>query len=592
MEQVVEQRRVARVGWLIGVAAALRLLPLARLHPIAWDEIEYFRATDWVRRGLVPYRDFWEHHTPLQWFLFAPVAALTKSPGAGAILLMRWAQVPLWIVTFLLLAKWMRRAGASALASAIAVLCGLCSTLFMLGAIEYRVDVLGCALYVAGLFLLQRRLGFAGGAALCLAGFANIRLGPLLVLTILLAPHPRFGHLNPLTREKEAAGPLPPVRDGVVRGRVRVLAGAAMMFAACAGYFLFTHSAAIAFRRVWTENYLADRLSGEPPLAMFRRLAAPFGFVSRGFDIAAVDAGTMVIFTAGAAGLVHLLLTRWRERDDLFVLAVLQIANIIFIAAMKFVYHYHFMIIILLALPMVAHVCDRLLARGRWREVITIVMITIAVSAFASIFRGKEDDLDYQDLIMREAHRLTQPGARVFDGVGYAIRREPAYRYWFLAQIVRTLEARGVFERYDIAADPPDAVIADLPTLGWLAIHPQQAEFVRRHYRPRWPELWLPGMSARLTPERPGARWVVPADGTYRIDASARIRLAIDGVAQPPSDTLTLHKRQRLEASAETMKPIDIVIVPAGEAWPYRQPPPGVSLDAVKPPVTHVPRLW
>ena len=60
-------RRVALVGWLIAVAGALRLLPLARLHPIVWDEIEYFRATDWVAHGLVPYRDFWEHHTPLQW---------------------------------------------------------------------------------------------------------------------------------------------------------------------------------------------------------------------------------------------------------------------------------------------------------------------------------------------------------------------------------------------------------------------------------------------------------------------------------------------------------------------------------------------
>src|SRR5436190_20115041 len=129
MEQAVERRRAGWMAWLIGAAGALRLLPLARLHPIAWDEIEYFRATDWVRRGLVPYRDFWEHHTPLQWFLFAPVAALTKRPGVGAILTMRWAQVPLWIVTFVLLAKWMRRAGASALAAPIPVPCGLSSTL-------------------------------------------------------------------------------------------------------------------------------------------------------------------------------------------------------------------------------------------------------------------------------------------------------------------------------------------------------------------------------------------------------------------------------------------------------------------------------
>ena len=48
------------------LAIAARLLQLQGLHPLVWDEIEFFRATDWVWRGLVPYRDFWEHHTPLQ----------------------------------------------------------------------------------------------------------------------------------------------------------------------------------------------------------------------------------------------------------------------------------------------------------------------------------------------------------------------------------------------------------------------------------------------------------------------------------------------------------------------------------------------
>src|SRR5438477_11353564 len=124
------------------LAAAARLFQLQGLHPLVWDEIEFFRATDWVRRGLVPYRDFWEHHTPLQWFLFAPVAAMTHSPGVSAVLLMRWAQVPVWIVTFVLFDRWMRDAGVSAIARASAILLILCSSLFMLAAVEYRVDAL------------------------------------------------------------------------------------------------------------------------------------------------------------------------------------------------------------------------------------------------------------------------------------------------------------------------------------------------------------------------------------------------------------------------------------------------------------------
>src|SRR5437879_4053306 len=103
--------RVRFVSALIGLAAVARSLSLAFFHPLNWDEIEYFRATDWIRQGLIPYRDFWEHHTPLQWFMFAPVTALIHSPGTSAILAMRWAQVPAGIATFVLLSLWMQRAG-------------------------------------------------------------------------------------------------------------------------------------------------------------------------------------------------------------------------------------------------------------------------------------------------------------------------------------------------------------------------------------------------------------------------------------------------------------------------------------------------
>src|SRR5436853_4325292 len=172
------RRATALLGGISLLSAAARLLQLQGLHPLQWDEVEFFRATDWVRQGLVPYRDFWEHHTPLQWFLFAPVAALTRSPGVGAILLMRWAQLPLWIATFWLMNVWMRDAGVGRPYRWAALAVPLTSSFFMLPAVEYRVDVLGCALVAAGLVLL-RRSPFAAGAAFALAGFANLRLGPV-----------------------------------------------------------------------------------------------------------------------------------------------------------------------------------------------------------------------------------------------------------------------------------------------------------------------------------------------------------------------------------------------------------------------------
>src|SRR5438552_185101 len=141
---------------LIIVSSLARLVSLAGLHPLNYDEIEFFRATDWIARGLVPYRDFWEHHSPLQWFVFAPVAALIDLPGAEAILLLRWAQVPLWIAIFWLIDVWMRDAGLPRYARWAALVLPLTSSLFMLPAVEYRIDVLAGGLFILGLVCVQR----------------------------------------------------------------------------------------------------------------------------------------------------------------------------------------------------------------------------------------------------------------------------------------------------------------------------------------------------------------------------------------------------------------------------------------------------
>src|ERR671913_441884 len=78
----------------------------AQLHlgqPLGWDEVEFFRATKWTGEGRVPFRDFWEHHTPLQWLVFAPVARLfADGPGASSIVTMRWAQFLVFIAILVL----------------------------------------------------------------------------------------------------------------------------------------------------------------------------------------------------------------------------------------------------------------------------------------------------------------------------------------------------------------------------------------------------------------------------------------------------------------------------------------------------------
>src|SRR5436309_3500741 len=293
------RRATALLGGISLLSVIARLFQLQGLHPIVWDEIEFFRATDWVRRGLVPYRDFWEHHTPLQWFVFAPVTALTNSPGVSAILLMRWAQLPLWIVAFVLLRGWMRRAGVSVFGAWTAMALVLCSTLFMLPAVEYRQDVLGSVIYIS-----------------------------------------------------------------------------------------------------------------------------------------AIDPGGIAIIIIGAIAIVRALRS-FRTPGDDFFLAFVQVANLLFIAAMKFIFNYHLEIVVLLMAPLIAIEIDRFTtSESRRRAIIALVIIAAAINIAAAVFRGKESDTVYEDFVMREIDRRTPPASKVFDSVGWALLRDPAYRYWFMRENV------------------------------------------------------------------------------------------------------------------------------------------------------------
>ena len=169
--------------------AALFVLALvwiaAMLHrgqPLGWDELEFFRATKWIGDGQVVFRDFWEHHTPLQWLVFAPVARLFASgPGAASIVAMRWAQFALWIAILFLA---MRLTRGPARWWALVLL--LCAPLFVKSAVEYRVDVLGNLGFIGALVAAMRKRWIAFGALMSVAVLANMRLAPLVIFTAIV----------------------------------------------------------------------------------------------------------------------------------------------------------------------------------------------------------------------------------------------------------------------------------------------------------------------------------------------------------------------------------------------------------------------
>src|SRR6185295_16771716 len=146
-----------RRGWQALFAAAVLWIAalVQRGAGLAVDEVEFFRATGWVGEWAVPFRDFWEHHTPLQWLLFAPVARLfANGPGVESVVILRWAQLALWIVTLALLTRIVRRRGLDPWPALVLL---LVATSFVRKALEYRVDVPGNLAFIAAVALIVSR---------------------------------------------------------------------------------------------------------------------------------------------------------------------------------------------------------------------------------------------------------------------------------------------------------------------------------------------------------------------------------------------------------------------------------------------------
>lgn len=601
-------------------AAAIRLLRLGWLQPLNFDEIEFFRATDWVRRGLVPFRDFWEHHTPLQWYLFAPFSALVNGEGVGAVIAMRWMQVPLWILTFWLAMIWMRRLELERAARWTALAVALASTFLMFPAVEYRIDVLACTLYLAGLLCAGsmnrgRRWGFAAGVTLTLAAMANIRLGPLIAVTVIL-----FAAIDPEAKRW--------------RFNERVLSifiGAAITITLICGYFAAAGALDEVMQQVWFQNYIGDKLALPNYLPFANQLSTMFGVLLRDtgpvFEPAAIDPGGIVLLLFGCAGVV-LALRNWRQPDARFMMAVLQVVSVIFIARMKRVYNYHFEIAVVMMLPFVALTFARIR-----RKQLTFALVAVAwcVGASAALFRGKETELAWQDLVMKEVHARTAAAEKVWDGAGWALRREPAYRFWFLAELPQLLVEHGYAATYglpDVLRDPPAAIIPDYYIRTWLARDRQLQRFVVTHYLPLWRDVWIPAPNGVLAADRPQMSWVVPRDGEYRLFAAARLAehpwfrapftvdvadrpdagrfpiavrrpsahpelsWSLDGQpVQLTNGVIRLRKFQRLDVRYSGRGRIALMLLPGRDVALFRQPPPGTTLEAAYYRPAHLPRF-
>jgi hypothetical protein len=575
----------SRKGALITAGAVcIVLLAIAALHirqPLTWDEIEFFRATRWIAEGEVPFRDYWEHHLPLQWFLFAPVAALFGGgAGVDGVVAMRWAQVPLWIAIFVCAISIGRRAGIGTWGRWAAVVLLVASPWFAQTAVQYRLDVpanLACIAAIA-LIVCERaspRHWAAFGALMSAAVLSNMRLAPLVISTaaVMLFWHrdePRWSW----------------------NGRALwMMAGVVPVAALFVAYLYGTGAIDGFLEGVIHYNVTTDRLLPAEAGTFLQRVAGPF--VQR--DVAGIA------FVLAAAGGAAAAFPGFKRPDVPQIVLIVAAASLISVALMGVHYDYHFQNAWILMVPLAAVGLDRV---RRWRLVVVLIAVTGMVISVAPLLSGAAGEgLRYQDLVMLEADRVTAPDEKVWDGCGYALRREPAYRYWFLPAGVRLLAQRGMIEPYDleqISADPPAAIVYNYRTELWMQTFPRLAAYVFHHYVPLYQNLWVPGMSASVGVEPVLITWTVPATGSYEVWTSellvkhpwlARpreygllagadleipldrlshlatdaLRWRLDGKFLPPGTrTLELRRGSQLELHSTVREPAGVMVIPQG----------------------------
>jgi 4-amino-4-deoxy-L-arabinose transferase-like glycosyltransferase len=552
---------------------------LQRAQPLTWDEIEFFRASRWIAEGQVPYRDFWEHHTPLQWFVFAPAAKLFGGGiGAQPVLNMRWAQLPFWIGTCALLLLLARRVNMRLESRLLALLLLLGSRQFVADALQFRVDTVSSLAFIAGLALAVSRRWIAFGVVMSAAVLANVRLAPLVIVTALLVMF--FGD------ERWRWNPR----------ALRMLVGVAIAVATFL-LWLFASGAWAGFvDGVFRYNGLHDRLAAPlEPNFMIPMLLAPL----RNGDVAGIALWLLAL--AGA----FFALREIRKSGVMQLIALLFVASIVVVAMMAVKYEYHLQLTWLLMVPLAASAIEQGIARlpRATLLVFAVAGVAIAINLGLLITPSFGNALAYQDRVMTEVHERTKASDAVWDGTGYALHRRPAYRQWFLPAGMRLMVQQGLIAPYDIERDPPAAIVFNYRIYNWLNSFPKTRQYALHHYVPLYRNLWLPGLSAALPPGKSRLQWRAAADGVYdvwaspilarhpwiarpmeygliegpdaammeiplerlpRLDAQA-MQWVVDGVVQPRGATsLSLRKGARVELRTSLTQPAGVLVVPRG----------------------------
>lgn len=118
---------------------------------VTWDEREHTYASFMFFKGFLPYKDFFEHHHPLLWFLFYPVFFIFHN-SEYIWYALRAVMLLILAVDCVFISKICRLLSSDKLFSRVAVLFFLCSECILHSGSEFRPDNLMLMFGVAGIY--------------------------------------------------------------------------------------------------------------------------------------------------------------------------------------------------------------------------------------------------------------------------------------------------------------------------------------------------------------------------------------------------------------------------------------------------------
>jgi hypothetical protein len=157
---------LVHVVWLAIAALLLVRLPLLLHRKFDPDEFEHAHAAWCLFKGMLPYRDFFEHHTPWYYYTLRPLFHLfavdASFESARHLLLVGRALSLLLTVLSVSLTVRLGRHWEDRRVGAVGALLLVSQPLFLNKTLEIRPDVLALPFFLAGLAVLVRALSRSG----------------------------------------------------------------------------------------------------------------------------------------------------------------------------------------------------------------------------------------------------------------------------------------------------------------------------------------------------------------------------------------------------------------------------------------------